>query len=310
MTYELAFSPDDEINVDRGFLLVNEVDGVRHVKALKIVGFVDRGWNDVAELVCPIWTDFIRQAVRGGHHSGSLPPGHTPPGTPSTPPITENLEPWIQFFGESAMTYLQLFDDVTTRMSRGGYSTGDLVQDGRRYWSQLAKDWARAWTTGTQALETIAEQGLDAGVPPPARTTGTSRTRATPEGSTSTGSTPASARFAAAAETGAAPGGSATAGMTAAGAGQPEGATIPVTGLGEGEALNISALVSIEAGAASIPAAEVTVARVTLPSGGPGVRVETRNRTVPPGLYVGELMNAAGESLAPVQLYLSRATGS
>ena len=38
MTYELDLSLDDEIDVDRGFLLVNNAGGVRRVKALKIVG--------------------------------------------------------------------------------------------------------------------------------------------------------------------------------------------------------------------------------------------------------------------------------
>ena len=37
MTYELDLSLDDEIDVDRGFLLVNNAGGVRRVKALKIV---------------------------------------------------------------------------------------------------------------------------------------------------------------------------------------------------------------------------------------------------------------------------------
>lgn len=303
MTYELTFSPDDEINVDRGFLLVTEVDGARHVKALKIVGFVDRGWNDVAELVCPIWTDFIRQAVRGGQHSGSLPPSHTPPGGSATPSLTEGLEPWIQFFGTSAMRYLQLFDDVTSRVSRGGYSTGDLVQDGRRYWSQLAKDWARAWTSGTGAINTIAEQGLDAGVPPPTPTAG---------GTSTSGATQAGgARFAAAGpQPAAAAGGGTQPGAAGTEREEAEGTTIAVSGLTEGEALSVSPLVSIEAGAATIPAVEVTVDRVALPNGSTGVHVQTRNRTVPPGLYVGELTNAAGQRLAAVQLYLSRATGS
>ena len=47
MTYELDLSLDDEIDVDRGFLLVNNAGGVRRVKTLKIVGFTGRvGFRD------------------------------------------------------------------------------------------------------------------------------------------------------------------------------------------------------------------------------------------------------------------------
>jgi hypothetical protein len=310
MTYELAFSPDNEINVDRGFLLVNELGSSRLVKALKIVGFVDRGWNDVAERVCPIWTDFVQQAVRGGHNSGARPPSHLPPGGgPAPSPFTENLEPWLQFFGRSALTYLQLFDDVTTRMSAPGYGTSDFVQDGRRYWSQLAQDWAKAWTTGLDALEGIAEQGLDSGVPAP----GASTPRRPRTGGTGAGAAPGPTAAAPGARMAAAATGAPGEGATTTPAGpagpreEPEATDIPVGDLTEGEPVSVTDLVSIEAGGTTIPATEVTVTRTVLPGGVTGVRVQTRNRSASPGLYVGELRGAAGRRISGVQLYLSRA---
>ena len=55
-----------EIDVDRGFLLVNDAGPVRRVKALKMVGFTDDVWDDVAAMVCPFWTSWVRSAVEGG----------------------------------------------------------------------------------------------------------------------------------------------------------------------------------------------------------------------------------------------------
>ena len=69
MTYDLKDSVDDEIDVDRGFLLVTDVDGVRRVQVLKIVSFTTDWWDLVARLVCPFWTDWVRFAVRGGTKS-------------------------------------------------------------------------------------------------------------------------------------------------------------------------------------------------------------------------------------------------
>ena len=66
MTYDLKDSVDDEIDVDRGFLLVTDAGRVRRVQVLKIVSFTTDWWDLVARLVCPFWTDWVRFAVRGG----------------------------------------------------------------------------------------------------------------------------------------------------------------------------------------------------------------------------------------------------
>ena len=59
MTFELAFSPDGQLDVDRGFITVTNTgletgaQGCR-VQALKIVGFTDDGWDAVAAVRLPV----------------------------------------------------------------------------------------------------------------------------------------------------------------------------------------------------------------------------------------------------------------
>jgi hypothetical protein len=281
MTYELNLSLDDEIDVDRGFLLVNNVGPVRRVKALKMVGFTTDVWDRVAAMVCPYWTDWIRGAVEGGGTSSPRPPTHTPPdGTGSRPsPLGEGLEAWVKFFGDSARTYLDLFEDVTSRLSSSRYSPSDFVADGTRYWSQIAKDWARAWTYGLEMLDEVGREGLDAGFTPP-------------------GADREAAR------------GAATALTTAAGPMEIEGTILPVEGLTAADRPVCSDLVSIEAGGVTIPSTEVVVTVQMLEGGPHGVLLRTTNTSVPAGLYVGTLKNPEGQTLAPVQLYVSRAIGT
>src|SRR5829696_5249342 len=130
MTYELNLSLDDEIDVDRGFLLVNNAGSVRRVKALKMVGFTADVWDQVAAMVCPFWTDWVRSAVEGGSNSVPKPPTHTPPdgtGSRRPSPLDDSLDAWGRFFGDSANAYFDLFQDVTSRISSSRYSTVDLL---------------------------------------------------------------------------------------------------------------------------------------------------------------------------------------
>lgn len=274
MTYQLDLSLDAQINVDQGFLTVNDTGPVRRVKALKVVGFTEDLWDQVARYVCPFWTDWMRSAVRGG----TVAEPRTPTGTglPQPSPLVENLEAWGKFFGESARSYLDLFEDVTARMGTGRYSTSDAVADGTRYWSKLAKDWAQAWTYGVETANEVAREGLDAGFAPP-------------------GAPRESAR------------GAATA-MAAAAAPTPlEGTVVPVTGLGENDRPACSDLVSIEAGGAKIAAQAVTVGVEHLGGETFGARLQTTDASAPSGLYVGRLKAADGRELGCVQLYVSRA---
>jgi hypothetical protein len=275
MTYELDLSLDGEIDVDRGFLSVNDVGPVRRVKALKIVGFTNNAWDSVAGTVCPFWTDWVRAAVEGGTTSTPKPP----PDEPWSLPGRETLDAWVEFFGDSARTYLGLFEDVTSRASAGGYSTSDWVADGTRYWSQLARDWAQAWVFGMDLLEEVAREGLDAGLMPPGKPREPGR-------------------------------GMATALATGTAVSGGEGTLIPVAGLAETDRPGCSELVSIEAGGATIAPNEISVKVEKLDENAYGVRVSTSNTSVPAGLYVGELRSPEGARIIPIQLYVSRATGT
>jgi hypothetical protein len=278
MTYELNLSLDDEIDVDRGFLLVNDAGPVRRVKALKMVGFTDDVWDDVAAMVCPFWTDWVRSAVEGGNTSTPQPPTHTPPGGAGPRrPLGDSFDAWAKFFGDSARAYIDLFDDVTSRISSSGYSTADLLADGTRGWSQLARDWARAWTNGLEMLDEVGEQGLDAGFMPPG-----------------TANEPAR--------------GAATAMATGART-ETEGMIVPAAGIGADDRLASSDLVSIEAGGTTIASANIVATVHPLQDGTYGALVRSTDTLVPPGLYVGNLKRADGQILAPVQLYVSRAVG-
>jgi hypothetical protein len=295
MTYELDVSLDDELDVDRGFLLVNDLGAVRRVKALKIVGFTNDVWDRVAQIVCPFWTDFVRAAVEGGSSSVPKPGTHTPVTPSGRPRWGDTFQEWVDLFGDAARTYFDLFDDVTSRVGSGGYGASDLLTDGTKYWSQLATDWARAWSYSLDTLDQVADQGPVAGLKPSVRAR--AGAGAPPYAGAATG-----ARTAAGA-----PG---VLGATTAAATQGDGTIIPVPGLREGDRPVCSDLMSIEAGGAKLTTREISVSVQALDEGTYGVRLQTANTSLAPGLYVGRLTTPEGATLAPVQLYLSRATGA
>lgn len=296
MTYDLISSVDDQITVDRGFLLATDIGGGFHrVKALKIVGFRDQEWDTVAQFVCPLWTDWVRQAVRGGTTSTPKDPDENPTPTtdpsgsetPQGPTVPEDdvLDDWVDFFAEASKTYAHLVSDVARKSVAGGYKLPEMARDGARYWSQLAKDWSRAWAFGLEMMQDMAEDGPDPTLrpPPPDRSW-----RGQPAETAAT--TTAASR------------GDSGAG-TAMDAG---GTTIPTPHIVTGTVVTASALTSIGSAAATIPASNVTVSPTTLGDGTPAVRVTTTSGRTPPGLYVGQLAVAGGPSI-PVQIYLSRA---
>lgn len=284
MTYDLSFSLDDQIDVDRGFLLVNDVGPVRRVKALKIVGFKEQIWDRVAAMVRPFWTDWVRAAVEGGGSSTPGRPGSVPTeDSTRRSPWVESSEAWIDFLGDSARTYLELFDDMSSRVSAPDAKAVDFADDQRRLFSQLAKDWAQAWTFGLDTLSEVAREGLDAGLTPP----DTPRDRGRGAATTMTAA--------------AAP--AATAGT--------EGTVLPLSGLTPQDSPSVSDLVSIESGAARIPAASIATSVEALGTGGGhGVRLRVAVASVAPGLYVGEVTAKEGAAPVPVQLYVSQATGA
>jgi hypothetical protein len=295
MTFELTFSPDGQLDVDRGYITVTNTEpetGVKgcRVQALKIVGFTDDGWDVVARYVCPYWTDFLRAAVQGGKSAPTPRDPSLPPPAPGPDP-GDLLGEWTEFLGATARTYLDLFEGVNARAVSRSYSPSDWLADGSRFWSQMAKDWAQAWTYG---LERLPEAARDPG--------GTVFARPPRPATASSSATPRPTASVAGRRAAAPPGPAAD---------RPPGLDeliVPVPGLGEQERPVVSDLRSIEAGAATIPAAAVSVAVVSLPDGTPGVRLRTSDTSAPPGLYVGSLLPAAGAPNAvPVQFYVSGA---
>ena len=82
---------------------------------------------------------------------------------------------WTAFFGASARTYLDLFEDMNTRAVSGVYSPSDWLADGSRFWSRMAKDWVQAWTYGLDRLpEAVRDPGGTRFAPPPTPSTASS----------------------------------------------------------------------------------------------------------------------------------------
>lgn len=270
MTYKLNLSLDNQINVDRGFLLVVDEGAVRRVRALKIVGFTDKVWDDVALMVCPFWTDWVRAAVEGGTSSSPSTSSSGLGSAAGASGAASLVQDWVQFLTDTAGGYTDLVTDVLARSTSGSYTGNDWLADGREYFSRLAKDWAKAWSYGLETLDEVANQGLDAGMSPP----GTPR---------------AQARGVASALTNA----------------PTESTTIPWPHLAEGASITVSDLTSIEAGGAVIPAAEITVSVSEAGTSASSITVRTGNTTVPASLYVGDLV-VDGQPSVPVNLYVSR----
>jgi hypothetical protein len=274
MTYRLDVSLDDQIDVDQGYLSVNNAGPVCRVKALKVVSFTEDVWDEVALHVCPFWTDWMRGAVRAGNKT--VPKAPTDADGPGSAPLSGSLQAWMEFFGDSSREYLELFDDVSSRVTSGRYSASDWLSDGTRYWLQLAKDWSRAWAQGVETMNQMAREGVDL--------------RVAPSGAATRGGTTAAAS------------------TTSRGPTALEGTLVPIEGLAENDRVTSPELVSIEAGGATIAARDVRVTVEHLGGGAYGVRLWTTDASVPAGLYVGRLATAGGRPLGGVQLYVSRAT--
>jgi|GEM_PF-1250521 len=302
MTYDLTFSVANQLNVDRGFLLAEDLGPVRRVKALKIVGFTDETWNEVAKLVCPFWTDFVRQAAEGGAKTTPGRPGPRPPEpSPGDPPpggsVGESWKAWIEFFADATKDYSEMAWDVTGRMVGGSYGAKDLVGDGTAYWSKLAKDWARAWAYGSEMLEAMARDGLVTPRPPGAEDETGSRfpkfDTVTAAGATAAGA------------------GATRAGAARAGSVTPrvETVTIPVDGLTANQTATCSDLSPIEADRPRIPATATKVTVVAIDPPQFGVRVATDVTGFGAGLYTGDVTLDTGQ-IVPVRLYVSNADGT
>ena len=174
MTFELTFSPDGQLDVDRGFILVNNTgletggQGCR-VQALKIVGFTEDRWDELAQFVCPYWTDFLRGAVKGSRSRR----GRRRPPRPShlrrpPPRRTSSRRGPSSSVPRPGRTWTS---SRTSRRERrpAGTRPSAWMADGSRFWSQLAKDWVQAWSYALDTLPEVARRrGTRARAHPPA----------------------------------------------------------------------------------------------------------------------------------------------
>jgi hypothetical protein len=305
MTYNLTFSIADQILVDRGFLLASDIGGGKHrAKALKIVGFEASSWDTVARFVCPLWTDFVRQAARGGTTTTPHSPSKNPPspggnGEGSPFPGAELINQWVDCVGDAAKTYTKMVADVSDRAVSGNYKVADLTRDAAQYWLQLARDWSTAWSYGMELMEDVASGDQDFGLRPPGDSRQATQSTAAPAPGAAAPDAKANTSTTAAAT------GAMTTQATAPTAANEESTTIPIPQLDPAAAVTCSNLVCIEAGNITIAAGDVTVTRTTV-SGTPAVEIAVAAGAGPAGLYLGTLTVSGGGTL-PIQFYVSRA---
>jgi hypothetical protein len=305
MTYNLTFSVADQILVDRGFLLASDIGGGKfRAKALKIVGFEEASWDTVALFVCPLWTDFVRQAARGGTTTTPHAPSKNPPSPGGngggSPLFGELLNQLVDCVGDTAKTYNKMAADVTNRAVSGNYKVADLTRDAAQYWLQLARDWSTAWSYGMELIEDVASGDQDFGLGARGQTSQDAGATAAAAPGAAVPSRQATVPTAAAAVNA-----TATATPVAPAAADEESTTVPIPGLDPAAAVTCSDLVCIEAGNVTIAAGDVTVTRTTV-SGTPAVKIAIAGGAGPAGLYLGTLTISGGGTL-PIQFYVSRA---
>lgn len=293
-TYDLVKSRDEEIDVDRGFLLVNDLGQTRNVKCLKVVSFTDDEWDEVAYYTaCFVWTQFIRLAVEGGTR--------TDPVTPTQPQgpfgLREVAAEWIRCVTDTGRTYLGRSADWMEQ-NRAGYDLDAAVRDTAGLWLSLTRDWINAGVETLRNLELMAVTSPDES---PAEEIMAGwmgadvRAASRPRGRTAAADAAIEYTTQMLDE-----------GFTASRPGY-EGATLPWQGLRLGDRLTCSDLVRLGAQQDVVPASQISVTAVPL-RGAVGAHLEMPVGTIRPGLYVGQL-NRNGE-YRPCQVYVSRATGS
>ncbi|MGI9609589.1 MAG: hypothetical protein ACR2NL_04765, partial [Acidimicrobiia bacterium] len=300
-SYQLVRSIDGEIDVDRGFLLVNELGQTRNVKCLKVVGFTNDMWDDQTLQACLTWTHFLKSAVRGG--------GSSEPGDPQRPhgdyTMSDVAADWYRCVSQAGKKYADRGLDWMDQVGPG-YSMDDAVSDTASLWMSIAQDWANATS---EVYSNLTRLSAKAGAVAP----GSDLFSRFFTGGTMPDAN-AGAQGAAAAA-----GGPATAdtsfeerviaeGFTAGRAGY-EGATIAWQGLQPGDPVQCSHMSRLGSSAVEVPAAKVEASVVPIGDGWSGVHVEMPVGDLLPGLYLGEV-DAGQKGKRTFQLYVSRATGS
>lgn len=137
---------DGTIVIDRGFLSANDLGSMRHIKALKIVGFLEPRFTNEALTVCPIWTDFVKGAVEGAAISFCA------------ADVGDSCEDLNSFVVDATSEYL----DLGTRWAKSAvskdYCVEDLAQDSAGAWIKLATDWSTAWSKGFEVMKSLGAE--------------------------------------------------------------------------------------------------------------------------------------------------------
>jgi hypothetical protein len=286
MTYDLVESVDHFLTVDRGFLLATKLPSGDHlVKALKIVGFEDPVSNSLANLVCPLWTDFARQATRNAeeleHQETSLGPRKAKAGDPrrgagsrsQTSPLhastvaSDLSGQWVQTMGETVKHYTTQAQDVGLKLLAGTYGREDAARDRRKLCVSLVRDWGRAWKAGIDLVNGMAAIDVPSTVAGPAVAGGTR-----------------------------------------------EFSTVAVPVPDKRVPLAVTDFRHVDSDRAPLKSSQLTVPAELVPEAGESVdvRIEVDTTGVEPGLYVGTLLVGSGESQQrfPAHVYVSKAQAS
>lgn len=285
MSYVLDPAPpspdksDRKITVDRGFLSVNDLGPVRHVKVLKIVGFTEDRFTDEALTVCPWWTDFVKGAVEGSTIAYCA------------QDLDDSVDQYADFANHAFAENLELGTAWARASVQRDYSVEDLVNDSAAVWLKLAKDWTEAWGHGLAVAESLAARSdLVAG--DTASLARNLRAAVVPEVASISGSVRPSGRD------------------------HVETISIPITGLTNTTVGSISDLVRADDGQTNttIPASAIAIAiRTVRPRGGETrseltLRVDTLDHL--PGLYCADYTFTGTDGSphrVPVHFYVSRA---
>ena len=273
-SYDLNRSIGNMLQVDRGYLMVLDVGGRRHVKALKIVGFTNTLLNTVATDVCPEWSTWVQRAttVSAVRAAGGSNPT---PGSigDSDPRLSQSTEGAAAFTGGVAQQFIETMTDmmdfygpfvtdVGERVWSGHYGQTDVANDTSRLFQRLARDWSRAWQMGMDGVSNWAEV--------------TVRPTA-----------------------GADPGRSAR---------TIEHTTLMVKARSDNARVSITDLTRVGEKGATISSSEFTVTpSVVDKAGRVYVTVQAETSKFPAGLYEGSLVAGAGGKEAPALFYVSHA---
>lgn len=311
-SYELVRSLDGEIDVDRGFLLVNDLGKTRNVKCLKVVGFTNDYWDEqTLAWACLSWTHFLKSAVRGGTQST--------PGGPQRPlgdySLSDVATDWFDCVSAAGKRYAERTVEWVESAATG-YSFDEAVSDTAALWLSIAQDWSNATAEIYKNLRLLSAKS---NTPVAATdvfaqlfTAGTTPTEKAPNAdATATGAAASSAPQAGAA----APPDpqNYTASVVAEGytAGKPghEGATIAWEGLAVGDQLSCTDMARLGSNNMRVPAANVQLSVVPLSDGWAGVHLEMPVAGLLPGLYIGDV-TVNNKGTRAFQIYVSKAKGS